>query len=129
MAQLEHINVTVADPKKMAGTLHTLFGWEIRWEGEAMNGAGYTVHVGTDTTYLALYSGTTDHPTQLEGASYNRLSGLNHIGVVVEDLDATEAKVKALGYKPGNHADYEPGRRFYFTDENDIEIEVVCYDS
>ena len=129
MAQLEHINVTVADPKKMAVTLHTLFGWEIRWEGEALGGAGYTVHVGTDTTYLALYSGTTDHPTPLEGSSYNRLSGLNHIGVVVDDLDAVEAKVISLGYKPESHADYEPGRRFYFTEENNIEIEVICYDT
>ncbi|HAI29601.1 MAG TPA: glyoxalase, partial [Thalassospira sp.] len=24
-------------------------------------------------------------------------------------------------------ADYEPGRRFYFRDENDIEFEVVSY--
>ncbi|MCK0119788.1 VOC family protein [Loktanella sp. F6476L] len=127
MAELEHINVTVADPTKMAGVLNTLFGWEIRWEGEAMAGEGYTVHVGTERTYLALYTGSTNSPTPLEGRSYNRLSGLNHIGVVVDDLDAVETRVKDLGYTPTSHADYEPGRRFYFTDENKIEIEVICY--
>lgn len=129
MAQLEHINVTVADPKAMAAMLGKLFGWRIRWEGAGMAGAGYTVHVGTEQTYLALYTGNTDKPTALEGSSYNRLSGLNHIGVVVDDLDAVEATVKEMGYVPESHADYDPGRRFYFTEENNIEIEVISYDS
>lgn len=129
MAQLEHINVTVADPKKMAAMLEVLFDWKIRWEGAAMAGEGYTIHVGTDDTYLALYTGSTAKPTPLEGRSYNRLSGLNHIGVVVDDLDAVEAKVTGMGYAITSHADYEPGRRFYFTDENNIEIEVISYAS
>ena len=127
MAQLEHINVTVADPKKMAAMLHTLFDWKIRWEGAGMAGAGYTVHVGSDQTYLALYTGSVEDPTPPEGSSYNRLAGLNHIGVVVDDLDLVETRVKSLGYTPTSHADYEPGRRFYFKDENEIEIEVICY--
>ena len=38
-----------------------------------------------------------------------------------------EAKIKALGYPTHSHADYEPGRRFYFDDENGIEFEVVSY--
>ena len=47
--------------------------------------------------------------------------------VVVEDLDGVEAKVKAAGYHPHNHGDYEPGRRFYFDGPDNIEIEVVSY--
>ena len=47
---------------------------------------------------------------------------------MVEDLDATEQKIKTLGYPTHSHADYEPGRRFYFDDENGIEFEVVSYD-
>ena len=43
------------------------------------------------------------------------------------DLDAVEARVKQAGFTPGNHADYEPGRRFYFTEGNGVEIEVVRY--
>lgn len=127
MPRLEHVNVTVADPKATAAKLMTLFDWRIRWEGSAMDGAGYTVHVGDDESYVALYSGSTDKPTALEGSSYARLSGLNHIGVVVDDLDAAEARVAAMGYTPGSHQDYEPGRRFYFTDENDVEFEVISY--
>jgi hypothetical protein len=35
--------------------------------------------------------------------------------------------VKAAGYTPFNHGDYEPGRRFYFDGPDNIEIEVVSY--
>lgn len=53
---------------------------------------------------------------------------MNHLGVVVDDLDAVEAKVEALGFKSHRHADYDPGRRFYFYDADGVEIEVVQYD-
>ncbi len=31
------------------------------------------------------------------------------------------------GSQTHSHADYEPGRRFYFHDEDGIEFEVVSY--
>ena len=52
---IEHVNLTVSDPKRTAAMLHDIFGWTIRWEGPSL-GDGYTVHVGTDTHYLAVYS-------------------------------------------------------------------------
>jgi len=42
-------------------------------------------------------------------------------------LEAVEARVKAEGFVPHNHADYEPGRRFYFDGPDGIEYEVVSY--
>jgi len=45
----------------------------------------------------------------------------------VDDLDSVEAKVITHGLMPFNHGDYEPGRRFYFFDDNGIEFEVVSY--
>ena len=45
----------------------------------------------------------------------------------MDDLDAIEQMVSARGYVPNSHQDYEPGRRFYFEDENGIEIEVISY--
>ncbi len=128
MAQLEHVNITVSDPKKTAAMLSDLFGWHTRWEGSAMDGLGYTVHVGSDQSYIAVYSGFDPAQTVPKAdASYQTRGGLNHIGVVVDDLDATEAKVKALGFVPTSHADYEPGRRFYFHDADGVEIEVISY--
>ena len=89
MANLEHVNITVADPKRTAQLLIDLFDWHIRWEGAAMAGAGYTVHVGTDDSYVAVYSGSDpDQTVPKADASYQTRGGLNHIGVVVDDIDA-----------------------------------------
>ena len=124
MARLEHVNVTVADPDKAAATLCELFDWTVRWAGPGMT-TGRTVHVGDASSYVALFSfGASEAPQQ---ESYRTKGGLNHIAVVVDDLDATEARVKRAGFHPENHADYEPGRRFYFREANGIEIEVVSY--
>ncbi|UWR24088.1 VOC family protein [Sulfitobacter sp. S190] len=124
-ARLEHANITVSDPQATAGWMKQIFGWDVRWQGDAMMG-GHTIHVGTDAQYIALYS---PGDTAKRGtADYSQVAALNHLAVVVDDLDATEEAVKSLGFKTGNHADYEPGRRFYFHDADRIEFEVVQYD-
>lgn len=124
MANLEHVNVTVLDPKATAAWLGTVFGWKIRWEGDAMSG-GYTVHVGDEDSYVALY--TPNMAINDSQHSYTTRAGLNHVGVVVDDIDAAEARAKAAGFKPHNHGDYEPGKRFYFDDHDGVEWEVVSY--
>lgn len=125
MTRLEHVNVTVSDPHATAAWLDRVFGWKTRWQGEAING-GYTVHVGGDDTYVALYRPPEAAAVGHE-VSYSTLGGLNHWAVVVEDVDAVEDKVRAEGFTPHAHGDYEPGRRFYFDDGDGIEIEVVSY--
>lgn len=124
-ARLEHANFTVADPDTTAAWMCRLFGWHIRWSGAAIQN-GRTVHVGSDTAYLALYS--PGDPAKPAKDSYHTVGGLNHIAVVVDDLKAMESRVAAAGFTPVNHADYEPGRRFYFHDQDGIEYEVVQYD-
>ena len=128
MAHLEHVNLTVSDPKAMAAMLGDLFGWQVRWEGGAIHG-GYSIHVGGVDDYVALYSGPGGPEAQIEGHdNYRQRGGLNHIGIVVDDLDAVEKKVIDKGYQTHSHADYEPGRRFYFHAEDGVEIEVITYD-
>lgn len=127
MAHIEHVNITVPDPQKTAQMLSDLFGWNVRWEGKAVNG-GYTVHVGTATGYVALYTGPGGAQNQTPPHnSYLQTGGFNHLGVVVDDLGEVEAAVRAMGIEPHSHADYEPGKRFYFHDPDGIEIEVVSY--
>lgn len=123
-AVVEHANFTVSNPEAMAEVLCQIFDWNIRWSGDALDD-GFTVHVGGDDSYLALYA----HPEarEISDRSHKSISILNHIGVVVDDLDAVEEKVKTLGYKPFSHRDYEPGRRFYFLIADDIEIEAISY--
>ncbi|WP_164117533.1 VOC family protein [Sphingorhabdus sp. Alg239-R122] len=122
-ARIEHANLTVADPQASAQLMQGLFGWHIRWEGPSMLG-GYTIHVGSDDDYLALYASDEVKAAQ---PKFTKGVPLNHIGIVVDDLDAVEAKVVAAGLEPFSHDDYEPGRRFYFFDANGIEFEVVSY--
>jgi catechol 2,3-dioxygenase-like lactoylglutathione lyase family enzyme len=110
-------------PKRTAELMCSVFGWRVRWEGPSSLG-GETIHVGTDNAYVAVYT----PPSSSAGLAGREARGrLNHIGVVVSDLDATERKVREAGYKPYAHADYEPGRRFHFRDDDGIEFEVVSY--
>jgi len=123
-AALEHVNITVADPEATARWLREVFGWQVRWSGDAIHG-GRSIHVGGDGSYLAIYNPGRAQPGTDD--SYHSIGGMNHIGVTIDDLDATEARVKAQGFKTYSHADYEPGRRFYFEDHDGIEFEVASY--
>jgi catechol 2,3-dioxygenase-like lactoylglutathione lyase family enzyme len=122
-AGLEHLNITSLTPKRTAEMMCSVFGWRIRWQGPSSLG-GETIHVGTDDAYVAVYTPPASGAVPTGREARGRL---NHIGVVVSDLDATERKVRDAGYKPYAHADYEPGRRFYFRDDDGIEFEVVSY--
>lgn len=121
--RIEHVNITVADPERSSALMTALFGWHVRWQGPSQNG-GHTVHVGSNEHYVALH--TPGGAAQVPEA-FAKGRPLNHIGVEVDDLDATEARVIAAGLRPFNHADYEPGRRFYFLDPDGIEFEIVSY--
>lgn len=124
MAYLEHVNVTVSDPDASAALFARLFDWHVRWSGSSKLG-GRSVHVGSDDHYVALYS---KGDRTRAASSYDTVGGLNHLAIVVEDLDQIETRVKAEGLTPHNHGDYEPGRRFYFHTGDMIEVEVVQYD-
>lgn len=118
--QLEHANITVTDPERLANLLKQLCGWHERWRGPSQLG-GWTIHVGDGITYLAVYT--------RDGAKGGFQKGvpLNHVGLLVDDLDAAEQVVIEAGLEPFNHADYEPGKRFYFFDWDGIEFEIVSY--
>ncbi len=118
--RLEHVNITVSDPERSAALLQRLCGWHERWRGPSMLG-GWTIHVGDEQDYLAVYT----HGGPVE--RFAKGQPLNHVGLAVDDLEAAEAVVVGAGLTPFNHADYEPGRRFYFFDWDGIEFEVVSY--
>ena len=121
---LEHVNITVSDPEKTAAWMYEVFDWPVSWQGPVL-GSGRSLHVGSEASYIALYC--SNEATDAAPDSYRCLSGLNHIGVVVDDLDLVEAQVRKAEFTPYSHADYAPGRRFYFKDHDEIEYEVVQY--
>jgi catechol 2,3-dioxygenase-like lactoylglutathione lyase family enzyme len=121
-ARLEHVNISVANAERTANFLEKLTGWHRRWEGPAANG-GFTIHLGDETAYLAIYTNHSVHGAFSKGAP------LNHIGIAVKNLNAAEAAVQAEGLTPFNRTEYKPGpRSFYFKDADGIEFEVVSYE-
>ena len=80
---------------------------------------GAEIGVGTDEHPPARVIG--HHLVQIAGVSVAQVAGV--IG-----LRGAERVVVEAGLVPFNHADYAPGRRFYFFDWDGIEFEVVSYD-
>lgn len=118
--KLEHVNISVTDPERSAALLQDLLRWKESWRGDSQN-YGWTIHVGDDHDYLALYTG--DHVT----GEYSKGAPLNHVAFTVVDLDGAKAIVAEAGLKPFGHDDYDSGKRFYFFDWDRIEFEVVSY--
>ena len=120
--KIEHVNLTVSNNLRSAALFTDLLGWHERWRGKAAAG-GETIHLGEETTYLALYSDGT------AVRRYEKGQPLNHVGLQVVDIAAAEAVVISHGLEPFNHGTYEPGpTSFYFFDWDGIEFEVVSYD-
>ena len=119
--RIEHVNLTVTDIERSAELFEKLLGWRQRWRGASMHG-GETIHVGEENTYLALYTDRKEHAGQKKGQP------MNHVGLLVDDLDGAEQVIVEAGLEPWGHDDYEPGRRFYFYYWDGIEFEVVSYE-
>jgi catechol 2,3-dioxygenase-like lactoylglutathione lyase family enzyme len=119
---LEHVNMTVRDVEASAAFYGDLFAWQVRWKGQVGDGAP-ALHVGDDRQYLALFQATTEGAVPYDYAS----PGVNHFGVVVDDLDAARERLDDLGIAVHLVADYEPGRRLYFFDPDGHEVELVEY--
>jgi catechol 2,3-dioxygenase-like lactoylglutathione lyase family enzyme len=123
---IEHANLTVSDPERSAALLQQLCDWRERWRGQSQLG-GWTIHVGNDDCYVALYSGHHAKAGAQSERRYAKGQPLNHVGIVVDDLVAAEAVVVDAGLEPFGHDDYEPGRRFYFFDWDGVEFELLSY--
>lgn len=120
---IEHVNISVSDNRRSAALFQQIFGWHIRWQGPARDN-GHSIHVGDDQYYLALH---TPPAGTASGAPFAKGVPLNHVGFVVDDLDAMEQRVRAAGLTPFGHEDYAPGRRFYVFDGDGIEFEFISY--
>src|SRR5690348_15191006 len=90
LGTIEHANLTVSDIERESALFQKLLGWRERWRGAARDG-GETIHVGDDRSYLALYTDRQPH------ARFAKGEPLNHVGVVVDDLDAAEQVVLDAG--------------------------------
>lgn len=114
---LEHANLMVSSIDEAVRFLKTAFPeFQIRGSG-VFKGRPWT-HVGTDDTYIALNQADVD----------NLGRPLNHLGYVVDDVDALADRLLAAGYQEGIISPPHPYRkRRYFHDADNLEWEFVEY--
>ncbi len=122
---LEHANITVENAEKTMEFLKTAFpDFELRGQGSLQNQSGKWVHFGNEIFYFALQQ-CDDHLSET-GTRYLN-DGINHVGMVVEDLDGIVGRLGEKGYS-GYESDPHPyRRRAYYFDPNGIEWEFVQY--
>ncbi len=119
---LEHVNLTVSDLHRSTRFYQELLGYRIRWSGTTADGRA-AVHIGDDRCYLALFEARKEGRLKRDSTEV----GMNHLGLVVDDLDTMKRRLSDLGVTPHCEADYEPGHRLYLFDPDGIEVELVEY--
>ena len=123
--QLEHANLIVRDIDGMLRFLTTAFP-EFNIRGEGMSNGRRWLHVGTESTYLALNEANSE-PAE-PWRPYTGIPGLNHLGYEVDDADALRARMVAAGYLDSTVPNDHPFRkRVYFYDPEGNDWEFVQY--
>jgi hypothetical protein len=129
--RLEHLNVTLTDLDRATRALQAIVpSWSVRGAGTWEDGQGGLHawrHVGDDFQYLSLYE---TPPGRALAASGGR-SALNHLGLVVDDLDAALARLRALGIALDHVGGGTTHRRsaYVVIEPERLQIELVAYDS
>jgi catechol 2,3-dioxygenase-like lactoylglutathione lyase family enzyme len=123
-AYVEHANITI---KQLENTIHFLQTaipeFEIRKQGQ---GDHYRwCHLGTKNSYIALQE-------VVEREESNRTPyldiGINHIGIVIDSVSETRARLIDAGYQENElGADHPWRKRIYFFDKDGIEWEFIEY--
>lgn len=124
---VEHVNITVKDlDRTVAFLLAALPSWRVRgqgtmlWFGKQMR----WLHVGTDSSYLALQDGGEGDGPDWTGPAV----GTKHIGIVVPSADQVADRLVAAGHAIDHWGGDHPfRRRAYFMDPDGLQFEFVEY--
>ena len=120
---LEHANITFADLDGAVAFFQTAFP-EFKIRGGGGEGLDRWLHVGTEDTYVALSQGHAENPPVKD---YNR-QGYNHIGFIVEDVEALAQRLLNKGYERSYPKTVQKFRiREYFFDHEGNDYEFVQY--
>ena len=124
--QLEHANLTVRDIDAMIRFLQNAFPeFRIRFDGSGEDGNRW-VHIGTDETYIALNQAAEE--PERPWKPYEGLPGVNHLGYMVDDVEAIRIRLISAGFVDSTVANAHPYRkRVYFYDPEGNDWEFVQY--
>ena len=121
---VEHVNLSVRDIDRALLFLQTACP-ELRVRARGGVPERLWCHVGTDTSYFALEQ---PGPAGTHARVPYKDVGLNHVGLVVEDVAAVRERLTAAGFREGLRAEPHPARlRAYFFDDDGTEYEFVQY--
>ncbi|PVZ72206.1 VOC family protein [Pelagibaculum spongiae] len=124
---LEHANITVKSIAESEKFLVSAFpDFVIRGSGRRPSDDRLWVHIGNQQVYLALNEMPQHKPLDLTDYAQD---GVNHLGWVVDDLDAIDQRLQSSGYAEiiEFQEENEYRRRHYYRDGNGFEWEFVEY--
>jgi catechol 2,3-dioxygenase-like lactoylglutathione lyase family enzyme len=115
---VDHINMNVKSLEASRKFYGETFGFEVKESG-ARGGTPWAILGLKDRVYLCLYEVGDAKKTGQD-------LQINHFGFHVEDFDAVEAKLRALGVplSDGSFVDYGASRSIYVDDPSGHEIEL-----
>ena len=124
--KLEHANLCVDDIDGMIKFLQTaLPDFIIRHDETGIDGDRW-VHIGNDTTYIALNNSTEKESSDWK--SYSGKSGVNHLGYMVDNAEQVRSRLLAADYIESTIENNHPFRkRVYFYDHEGRDWEFVEY--
>lgn len=123
---MEHANVTVRSIDEAKAFLKLVFP-EFEERGSGGSEKKRWVHFGTQETYIALEEMA--EPQASDRKPYHD-PGINHVGWVVDDVEAIREKAAAAGYRAGDvglEGDGPYRKRVYIFDSVGVEWEFVEY--
>ena len=123
--RMEHANLQVRHFDDAVRFLSTAFpAFKVR--SESIRDGLRWMHIGTDETYIALNE--TKQESDSGWAPYSGKPGVNHLGYVVDDVDALRERLAAAGFKDSTYPNNHPHRkRVYFYDADGNDWEFVQY--
>ena len=127
MTRIEHINITVPDVDAAINFIKIVApDFEVRKDSKPSDSYRW-VHIGNEKSYFALQE------AHLAAVPKNRLQpyrnyGINHVALVVSDVQEIEKRLIDNGYQKGIDTPVEKFRkRIYYLDNAGFEWELVEY--
>ena len=127
MTSLEHANITVQNIDKAIQFLNIVAPDFVIRKDESKEGTYRWAHIGNDSFYIALQEPHLQNK-QSEGSIPYENRGVNHLALIVSDLDKIEQQLIAAGYQKSIDTPQEKYRkRIYYFDNDGFEWELIEY--
>ena len=124
--KLEHANLCVVDIDGMIKFLQAALSDFIIRHDETDSDGDRWVHIGNDTTYIALNNSTQKDSS--DWTPYSGKPGVNHLGYMIDNAEQVRSRLLAADYIESTVENNHPFRkRLYFYDPEGRDWEFVEY--